>query len=154
MPTLVPQRRPGSLQLAASVLVQHCQRSMDQTPVWVPRHFQHFQVKSQRCKQLQMCASLCQNNSCHMVTGYLFQLFFCPAPLMQATSQHKSSTSLLSLFCYIDVECLNRHFLLLNTLSVCPIKNLIYWTTLSRLFVPSQTHLPGKLIITMSIFST
>ena len=32
LPTLVPQRRPGSLQLASSVLVQHCQRSMDQTP--------------------------------------------------------------------------------------------------------------------------
>ena len=128
LPTLVPQRRTGSLQLASSVLVQHCQRSMDQTPVWVPRHLQHFQVKSQRCKQLQMCASLCQNNSCHTLTGYLFQLFFRPAPRKQVSpAQIKHITFIF--FCDIGVESLNRHFLPLSVPSSTQ--------SLCRLFVPS-----------------
>ena len=93
LPTLVPQRCSGSLQQASSVPVQHCQRSMDQTPAWVPHHFQNFKSRARGTssyKSVQVCVRTTP------ATRWLDISSDCSFVLVGKYRQHKSSTSLLS----------------------------------------------------------
>ena len=137
LPTLVPQRRPGSLQLTSSVLDQDswCNMANDS---WIKlllgRHV--TQAFSSQEPEVQAVTNVCKSVS-EQLDWISLPIVPFPLLLLGKLLANTNPAHHFYRFCDIDVKCLNRHFLLLNTLSVCPIKNSIYWTTLCRLFVPS-----------------